>query len=273
MKIVALKGSTDQPWTGFLFRTEDGHIIAFDGGCRGDVDNSLEELKKLCGEEEPHIDLWLISHPHGDHYGTLRMITYKGMDGEYMPEIKCLAYYPLPDSFGKTEEWCEEQMIEFNKVVMDNPCPKYHLTENSVFTFGNLKIECLLVTDENETVNAFNNASCVFKMTEDIGDKQFTMMLLGDLGVEGSKRLLAAHKDDIKSIAVQVSHHGQKGCTRDVYEAIKPRYAFWFTPDWLWNSEGSELSTVNTRKWLEEIGAEAIVPQTENIILDSGDLV
>ena len=47
--------------------TKNGRVIAIDGGKCGDAD----EFKRLVTENGGEIDLWLITHPHRDHYETL----------------------------------------------------------------------------------------------------------------------------------------------------------------------------------------------------------
>ncbi len=271
MKFTMLKGSTGQPWTGFLFKTDDGHVIAFDGGCRDDTDNMLDALEKLTGDRCADIDLWLISHPHGDHYGTFTTINRRTKEGEKMPAAKMVAYYPLSNEYGTREAWCSEQMVEFNGIMAECPWPRMSLEKGVTFGFGNLTIETLLVSDPTETRNAFNNASCVFRLTEKReGKEDFTMILLGDLGVEGSWRLLAGNPPEkLKADAVQVAHHGQRGCPKAVYEAISPKYSFWATPDWLWDRNDGELSTVSTRSWFEAMGTEMFVPTDKNLEFDT----
>lgn len=252
--------------------TDGGHTVAYDGGCRGDTDNFLDTLARLSGNRRPVIDLWLVSHPHGDHYGVL-LETMKrartGFDKFPLPEVRCVAYCPMPEIIGEYEPWCADQIVEFNRAMADCPWPLRVIREGDVFTFDRLTFTCLLTPDETEKNNAFNNASCVFRVTEraPAGGDAFSMILLGDLGVEGSRRLMQKHAGDLAADAVQVSHHGQKGCTFDVYRAISPKMAFWPTPDWLWNSEGSELSTVNTRACLDALGAKVFWPLDENIVL------
>ena len=56
-----------------------------------------------------------------------------------------------------------------------------------------------------------------------------------------------------------MSHHGQSGVDKDVYETIQPEICLWPTPEWLWNNNpGSGYNTGNwttleTRKWVEDL--------------------
>lgn len=52
--------------------------------------------------------------------------------------------------------------------------------------------------------------------------------------------LLKYHKDDLRANAIQMSHHGQNGVTKDVYDAISPEVCFYNCPEWLWNNDNGE---------------------------------
>ena len=60
---------------GYIALTENGKIIVIDGGYGDDAEDIIELLKSNCSEDTPHIDLWIITHPHFDHYGALKEIT------------------------------------------------------------------------------------------------------------------------------------------------------------------------------------------------------
>lgn len=34
-----------------------------------------------------------------------------------------------------------------------------------------------------------------------------------------------------------MSHHGQQGATKELYECINPKICLWPTTDWLWNND------------------------------------
>jgi hypothetical protein len=73
-------------------------------------------------------------------------------------------------------------------------------------------------------------------------DAKKSVMFLGDLGVEGGKKLLAGpFKDRLHADYLQMAHHGQNGCNEDLYRAVKPDYCLWPTPRWLWDNDREEL--------------------------------
>ena len=65
--IHMLQSVTDTICNSFLITTEDGFVIAIDGGYEKETDHFLDYLKKLTGQERPRIDAWFLTHPHDDH--------------------------------------------------------------------------------------------------------------------------------------------------------------------------------------------------------------
>ena len=65
---------------------------------------------------------------------------------------------------------------------------------------------------------------------------------------------------------MQMAHHGQDGVDRDFYNIVKPKICLYTAPLWLWdnNSGGGKGSgpwkTLETRRWMEELGAEQSCP-------------
>jgi len=280
MKIIQLKNYTPTQMTGFIVVTREGKIIVVDGGNITDTDGFLNRLD-ACAKEaglEPHIDCWLHTHPHNDHVGVFRKYSIYARMGKELPGVDAVYYYPLPDDFGLNEHpingW---QLPEVNAEYAVTPFPLRVLKKGQHLTFGSLDIEVLRVSNPNLTMNAFNNASCVFRFTEKReGQADFVWIVLGDLGVEGGKELLWLHPEGIKGDAVQMAHHGQNGVSREVYEAIAPRFAFWTTPDWLWTNtipgqpEGKgPWATLTVRKWMEELGTQPIRASENDLELDT----
>ena len=281
MKIIQLKNYTPSQMTGFIVITEDRHIIVVDGGNVGDTGGFLSRLKNAAEEYgcEYKIDLWLLTHPHDDHFGVFRRFSeFLRMGRTDLPPVTRFAYFPLPDNFGLTEHpSLGYQLPEINAELAVTKVPLYTFKKGDKFEFGALTIEILRVTNPNITVNTFNNASCVIRFTENRGEKgDFSWIILGDLGVEGGQELLNMYPGKLKADAVQMAHHGQNGVDRPVYEAIAPRFAFWTTPDWLWTNTlpGQEAgkgpwATLTVRSWMEALGTIPVRAADNDLELDT----
>ena len=73
---------------------------------------------------------------------------------------------------------------------------------------------------------------------------------------------LAAQKDKLDCDFCQMAHHGQQGVRRTFYEAVKPTFTLWPTPDWLWRNDNGKgdgsgpFKTCDTRIWAAELGVK-----------------
>lgn len=281
MKIIQLKNYTPTQMTGFIVVTDDRRIVVVDGGNTADTAGFLARLKKTAAQYgcEYRIDLWLLTHPHDDHYGVFRRVSQlERMGNTELPRVDCFAYFPLPDRFGAKEHpvlgW---QLPEFNAELAVTRFPLLALEKGQHFVFGSLDIEVLRVTNQNITANTFNNSSCVFRFTEKrSGAADFRWIVLGDMGVEGGSELLSLYPGQLKADAVQMAHHGQNGVDRPVYEAIAPRFAFWTTPDWLWTNTidpadpgKGPWQTLTVRQWMEALGTVPIRASASDLEFDT----
>ena len=121
-----------------------------------------------------------------------------------------------------------------------------------------LAIEVLSLADENgPKQNAINNASMVLR----VSTPGTSILFLADLGLEGGRRLLAGPMAGrLRSEYVQMAHHGQNGVGREVYEAVKARYALWPTPHFLYDMPEpwmkTQFRTAEVRQWMRELGIQ-----------------
>ena len=93
--------------------------------------------------------------------------------------------------------------------------------------------------------------------TIDTGETK--LLILGDIGEKSSEKLLKNQKKKLKSDIVQMSHHGQQGATKELYEAVNPKICLWPTPEWLWNNDigtgenTGPWKTLETRNWMQQL--------------------
>ena len=84
-----------------------------------------------------------------------------------------------------------------------------------------------------------------------------SITVLGDIAKDASDLVLRLNtKDVLKSDIVVLSHHGQDGANRDLYEAINPEICLWGTPDWLYENKKGQWSTHETIKWMKDMQIE-----------------
>ena len=86
---------------GDLIVTGEGRLIAVDGGCNNDDVGFVELLEKYADGKKPVVDLWIITHPHGDHYGAINTIS-KNPELASRIEVKKFMYW-FPMEFTNAE--------------------------------------------------------------------------------------------------------------------------------------------------------------------------
>ena len=266
MKIIQQTNMTRKQSMGYVIQTKSGHVLVVDGGAAGN-EGELERLIKSVGG---HVDLWLITHPHDDHHDAARLLLSSDTDITFDKLGSSL----LPNEWGVSTgiPVDAQELADWNEFLPSIADKHFEIKEGQVFELGSMKVEVLAGANPDILTNPFNNQSCVFRLTED----DFTMLILGDLGVEAGKRLMEKGYD-LHADAVQMAHHGQRGVQEDFYQAVKPTYAFWPTPLWLWvNSrakviipDSANFKTPETIEWTRKLGTVNIVSFSHTMMFDS----
>lgn len=256
----------------------DRAAVVIDGGSVGDTEQLAHFLRthrpgaQTRGEHDPiHVDLWLLTHPHHDHFGAFLTLA-KNDPTLTVGQICCR--FPAIEDLCRYEgrNPAEIQLWnDFDALAAGRFAPVIHTNcVGDVLVCDDLTIEVLRVYNPEFTHNFVNNSSTVYKIT----GTQASVLILGDLGVEGGEELMRMYPDEDGYAAehtpravlfcdyTQMAHHGQNGVSRACYEHIAPRACLWAAPDWLWdNNNGTGFdcgpwNTVRTREWMEALGVE-----------------
>lgn len=271
MLIYQLTNCTPKQMMCYIIKTNNGRVIAVDGGWHDQTD----ELLKVLDMVGNRVDLWFLTHDHCDHFGAMISVMneHKEISVGKIYSNSC----KNPDvlaSFSADEMAEFETWIDFEETT---EIPIERLSMSQTLSLDGVNIEVLGVNNPDILVNNPNNQSVVLRFSEN----DFSMLFLGDLGVEGGLKLIETSGEKLRSTAVQMAHHGQGGVSREVYEKISPRYAFWPTPDWLWENnrycgggvagEGHFL-TPQTIEWMRELSAENITSFSKTVVFDTETL-
>ena len=246
-KLHFLKSVTDTINTSIIFETENS-LVVFDGGHHSEAEYLHEYLLGLGG----HVSAWFLTHAHDDHVNAIFEILNRHDDvtvdrvGYHFPSDRWLDGL-APGGEGITMARGVRGALQNKNIPADT------VSVGDVYTFDGLTVRVLLVPEEDPDYRDINNSSVVYRVEAE----GKSVMILGDLGVEGGHTLLSTVDPSlIKADYCQMSHHGQNGVSREVYEAIRPTYCLWPTPSWLWDNMGdggydtSIFNTVVTRGWI-----------------------
>lgn len=254
--LYQLSEATDTQMMSYILLNEQGKIAVIDGGNDGDGEKLFRFLQKL-GGERPVIEKWFLTHFHGDHINALTHILRKYRD---QLDIRNVCYNFSPDEDALMEDPREAFTVEgFHEVREYFKDREIILHTGDEISFGNISFTVMFMPDPSVRKNIINNGSTVLRC--DIGSQR--VLFLGDLGEEVSEQFLTMwSEEDLHSDFVQMSHHGQNGAPKEVYEKIRPKACLWPTPKWLWDNDAGDgigtgpWNTLKTRAWMQELSVK-----------------
>ena len=258
-----LGNTTTTQMFGCVIKTKHKTIV-IDGGTYKDSKQLVDFLES---NSDSHVDAWFFTHPHHDHIGCFVDI-HKNAPHITVDNV----YYHFPDLSDPVYASHARNEVEATLWQDVNEWAiRHHTRRVSVgdsFEYDDIKIRVLRVFNPDITNDFINNSSAVYRIDGD----QKSILILGDLGVEGGAELMSSYPSDLlHTDYTQMAHHGQDGVSRDFYEYIKPERCIWAAPDWLWdNNSGngfdtSIFQTVRTREWMAALGVEEHLVEKDGI--------
>ena len=249
--IHMLKSVEDTIGDSFIITTEDGKVIAVDGGFSFETDYFIQYLKAVTGQNRPHIDAWFLSHPHTDHVEVFYEVAENRTKQVTFDKV-LLNYVPYELYESRSQEEGMQMVGEFNRVSRAFPEKVQILNAGDVFSIGAAKISVLYTPDDSFL--DVNEHSVIFRM--DLGGK--SVMFTGDAQVNAGNKTLADWESSglIDCDICKMAHHGQDGVDRNFYEAVSPEICLWPTPTWVWDNRHGNLQTLEVRAWMEELGVK-----------------
>ena len=232
--------------TGHVVMLEDGRFIVVDGGrcgCGGtewcahtsliwDTLDSLYEKAhghKPTAEEPIHLAAWYLTHAHGDHYSAfyyfIKLIDADAAKKSIFKIDYMIANIPGENSLFKntSTNWGSESsfaklqnFLGGIKLIKPYAGQKLH--------FANVTIETLMTFGDHLpfVINNTNDTNTVTRFHIESGDKSTSVMFLGDSWRASSRFLCAMYGDYLRADISQISHHGNIGAEKELYDAIAP---------------------------------------------------
>ncbi len=210
---------------GYVLRLRDGRLIVIDGGFHSPPDYAddypvfRDLLWDLSGGKKPHVALWVITHPHADHFHVLSSMTEEDATVD--------AYLSTLVKRGTAYSGDADHMERKVPLYAEKNIPAH---TGDRFDFGDAQLEIYTCCEEPEsydpTVNwDGNNQSLIFGLC--IGDQK--VLFTGDayLGAEEYAMMIAGGR--IRADICQIGHHGRIGGLRgDIfYSLVAPKVALW----------------------------------------------
>lgn len=244
----------------YVIKTASDKLIVIDGGGVQTREKTsgyfYERLKKISGKEVPEIEAWILTHMHDDHVTEFCLI---GNDETKPINVKNMYFnFPEYEYFERVESGKFAYLYKDVESAYDNlfgegefaKCGGKTAFEGNTLEIDGIKIDFLLTYSEEAQPIRINDTSLIFTVTA----KEQKILFLGDAHIEQGNQLLAKYGDSLKSDIVQMSHHGQGGVTKEVYEVINPTLCLWPSPDWVFDDWNGNLTTFETRQWMIDLG-------------------
>lgn len=244
----------------YIIDTPNGDTIVIDGGNR--LPDDAKNLKRLIDERGGRVDLWIMTHAHSDHFGSLLWLMEQETFDINIEKL-CFRFPPI-EWFKDKENGDAYRELSALYSALERRGIAYHdLIRGQTIACGGIEIEVLGDCSNYENYSTVNDTTIALKAHFPKRD----VLFLGDLAVDGGKDLLRyCPAEKLRCDIVQMAHHGQGGVKKDFYEHICPKICLYTTPDWLWdNDEGNgkdtgPYKTLETRHWMEELNAQASFP-------------
>ncbi len=309
--VTTIRYYSESVGMGYILQLEDGRFVIVDGGagyglCSNHPNDHQETdvlyhtlvglYKEAHGGAEPtqsnpiHIAAWLITHSHGDHYGTMnsflrkyaaeKLVKMDYMVGNF-PEVSTI--YPVA---GDTVWMGSGNVANIQKYFTNAGLSTFKYVKvhtGMTLHFANLKMEILMTTEDHAPfrVTNSNDTNTVTKWTihstsaaantnlsaSTVSNAaKTTWTVLGDSCIYASRWLCAMWGGTYNACTdlydnaymaadmVQLAHHGNIGCEIALYKTVQAKVV-WFSH----NSNGYNSYTQDSDKsWTDTVDRYAV---------------
>lgn len=245
----------------YMIETPKKKTVFIDSGnYKKEKDGML--LYELIQQRGGRVDAWIITHAHDDHYGGLWWIL-ENIDHPNLEIGEIYLSFPPLQWLGERSERLRRETEQFLKRLQEFGVTPKPLVKGQILSVGGIDIEVLNDPQDYLDYIDVNDTSVAFL----VHFPKRSILFLGDLAVAGGKKLLACcPPEKLRQDVVQMAHHGQNGVDKEFYTHIMPKVCLYCTPDWLWENDNGggrdsgPWKTLETRRWMEELGAQVSCP-------------
>ena len=188
---------------GYIVKSENGKIIVIDGGHDEDGLPLYEIIKSLSDEEIPTVEAWIITHPHGDHYGALREIC-KTDDLKNNIRIKSMIYH-FPEGFVDAKgKGISGAINSLEKILKVTGAEHIIPTVDEHMEIDGIKLHFLYTPTDLTILDNPNQLSLIFT----VEGKNKKVMFTGDAYKRNMQIVTWRYPKSLKCDILQLPHHG-----------------------------------------------------------------
>ena len=188
---------------GYLLITDHGKLVVIDGGNREDGEDFLALLRKY-GGEKPEIDLWIVTHPHLDHYGALLTIAEREELFSSLTVKKLV--YDFPRAFRSAKgKGIEYAFPHFDTILRATGAERHTPLTGEEMSVDGMKIGFFYVPADVTILDNPNQLSLILQVTA--GKKK--ILFTGDAYRRNLEIVLWRYPaEKLASDILQMPHHG-----------------------------------------------------------------
>lgn len=219
----------------YIFSLDDGSVLVYDGGGRHGK-NDMERIMGLIRERGKRgengkitIAAWIITHEHQDHFWCMHHALLRHADELQLRAIYCtpIARDLLTGRSDPGDLYIEstDALHKLHTALGSFDVIRMHTGQ--VFWVRNIKVEVLntpedIFPEHADRYDNFNDTTAVTRLT--VNGKTF--LNLGDAYHVSSLVLVSLWGNELKSNYCTLAHHGWGGCTRNLYDHVRPDLVF-----------------------------------------------
>lgn len=219
----------------YIVTLDDGSLLVYDGGGKwgkNDVERIwglLRERARRNAEGKIVIAAWIITHEHVDHFWCMHHVLLRHGDELVLKRIYCtpVARALLTGHSNGGDLYVEspDAMPKLHAAVGDFDLVRMHTGQ--IFWVRNVQVEVLSTPEDIFPEHAdryydFNDTTVSTRLT--VNGKTF--LNLGDAYHVSSRVMVGLWGNTLKSDYCTLAHHGWGGCTRSLYDHVRPSLVF-----------------------------------------------
>ena len=189
---------------GYVYVIDEARAVVVDGGHGEDAEDLPALLRKATGKDIPTVDLWIITHPHLDHYGAIReLASREDLRGRVLiGEI--MWYFPAEFRDRNGNAVCVKANGHMAEIREALGAAAHHPVEGERITVGGLELTVLFVPFHCGGLTNPNSLSLIFT----VKSHRKTVMMTGDACPVTMGYCVKRYGTTLKSDVLQLPHHG-----------------------------------------------------------------
>ena len=193
---------------GDVIVTDNKKLIVIDGGMPGNSEELLDLLQAYSSEPVITVDLWIITHPHLDHYGVIQEISQTEALNSRINIKKIIYWFPedFCDRNGNSNCLAKENadMIEICRLT---GAEKHKPFRDETITVDGVDIEFLYVPDDCSILNTAGGNSNLCSLIFMVNGNSQKVLVTGDAFGRSMQITAWRYAGRLKCDILQMPHH------------------------------------------------------------------